>query len=238
VYFGKVAARLTRRALGRLPTNEEAEMNKKEILSHVIWIGGPTDSGKTTLATYIAKMKGYQYYSSDQTGGEHLRKLAQTNTKHKKYIESVLDVDERWTGYTAEEIAEQSMEIARERFQFVIEDLIELPNHTPIIAEGLSFTPEIIYPVMTSEYQGIWLMPTQEIMEKSFRKKASFLKSRMGDQAETTINHLLQVSIYLMDVIKSQAEQCGCKVYEIGEKKTIEENAANVWAHFSQYSNE
>lgn len=213
-------------------------MNRKQSLAHVIWIGGPTDSGKTTIATTIATIRGYQYYSSDQTGGERLRKLAQTNTKYKKYIESVFDIDERWTRYTAEEIAEQSMGVAREGFQFVIEDLLELPNHTPIIAEGLGFTPEIIQPVMSSEYQAIWLMPTQGMMEKSFRKKASILKSRMGDQAEITIDHLLQANWHLMGVIKSQAEQYGYKVYKVGATRSVAENAADVWAHFSQYLDE
>lgn len=73
----------------------------------------------------------------------------------------------------------------------MIEDIKELSNNIPIIAEGVGFTPEIIKPFIISEYQGIWLMPTKKIMEKSFRKKASFLKSKMGDQAETTINILV-----------------------------------------------
>lgn len=209
----------------------------KKLLSHVIWLGGPTDSGKTTLATHIAKTRGYQYYSSDQTGGEHLRRLLQTDTKHKKYIESVFDADERWTGYTPEDIAEQSLGVARERFQYVVEDLIALSNQAPVIAEGLAFTPEIIHPVMTSEYQGVWLMPAKEIMEKSFRKKAGFLKSVMGDQAETAINILFQASLRLMEFIKFQCGQYGCKMYEIEETKSMEENAVNTWAHFSRHVN-
>jgi hypothetical protein len=205
----------------------------KTIFSHVIWVGGPADSGKTTLARRIAQMKAYQYYSCDQTGAEHLQKLARTNTEYKKYVESVLS--ERWTGYTSVEIVEQSLKTGREVFQFVLEDIKALPNNIPIIVEGVGLTPEIVRPVMTSAYQGIWLVPTKEIMEKSFRKKASFLQTTMGDQAETTITLLLQANIHLMEVIESQAEQYGCKVYEIGEKLSIEENVANVWAHFSQY---
>lgn len=209
--------------------------NNKTSLSHVLWIGGPANSGKTALARCIAKMKGYQRYSADKTGRDHLQKLAQINTKYEKYIESVLA--ERWAGYTAREIADQTLAVARERFQFVVQDLKKLSTHTPIIAEGVGFTPEIIQSVMQSPYQGIWLMPTNAFMEKSFRKKVRFLKARLGNQAETTINILLQANIHLMEMIQSEAEHCGRTVYKIDETKTVTENAAAVWTHFRQHVN-
>lgn len=217
----------------------ETEMTKmkhsQEKLSHVIWIGGPTDSGKTTIAKQIAEIKGYQYYSYDQTGAEHLQKLAQINTKHKKYIKSVLT--EHWAGYTALEIAEQSLEIAKERFQFVIEDVQVLPNHIPVIAEGAGFMPEIVRPVMTNRFQGIWLLPTEEVMKTSFGKKARFLRSRMGEQAEEIIQTLLQANIHLMEAVKSQAEQYNYKVYQIVGSRSVVENVTSVWEHLSQYMN-
>lgn len=209
--------------------------NKKKSLTHVIWVGGPPNSGKTTLAKCIAKMEGYQHYSYDKTGMKHLQRLAQVNTRHEKFIESVLD--EQWGGYTSAEIADKALEISKERFQFVLEDIQALSNTVPIIAEGVGFTPEIIQPVMTSEYQGIWLIPTKEIMERSFRKKARFLKSRLGNRSETTINILLQANMHLMEIIKSQAEEYRYKMYEIKGTRSIEENVTNVWAHFSQYMN-
>ena len=70
------------------------------------------------------------------------------------------------------------------------------------------------------------------MMEKPFRKKA-----RIGNQAEANINVLLQANIHLIEIIQSQAEQYDCKVYKDEGKRSIEENAANVWAHFSQYMN-
>jgi 2-phosphoglycerate kinase len=209
-------------------------MNRdKESLSHVVWIGGPADSGKTTLAKWIAEKKGCGYYSSDETGAKHLRKLARANQKRRKYIESIFA--EQWTGYTAEEIAECSIGIAKDRFQYVVDDMRGLNKSKLIIAEGTGFTPEIIYPVMSSEYQGIWLMPKEEMMEKSFKKKAEYLRSEMGDQADETINLLLRANKYMAECIKFQAERYGCKVYEIDERRTIEENAEAVWAYLSQH---
>ena len=207
--------------------------NNKKGLSHVLWIGGAADSGKTTISRWFVEKKGYQRYSADKTGRDHLEKLVQTGTKHEKYIKSVLA--EHWTGYTAREIAEHALAISRERFQFVIEDIKELSKTIPVIAEGVAFTPEIVQSVLISEYQAIWLVPTKEMMETSFRRKVRFLASRMGHEAKTTINVLLQANMHLMAIIQSQANQYGYKVYQVVRTRSVEENAAAVWAHFSQY---
>ena len=38
----------------------------KQALSHVLWIGGATDTGKTTISHILAKRYGFQVYNYDE----------------------------------------------------------------------------------------------------------------------------------------------------------------------------
>ena len=43
-------------------------------LAHVLWIGGPPDAGKTTVAQLLAEKHGLQAYHFDRREPDHLRR--------------------------------------------------------------------------------------------------------------------------------------------------------------------
>ena len=51
----------------------------RDALSHVLWIGGATDSGKSTVAEKLAERHGLQVYHYDRRDLAHHEQLAKTN---------------------------------------------------------------------------------------------------------------------------------------------------------------
>ena len=47
-------------------------------LTHVFWIGGATDTGKSTVAQNLADRYGMYVYHYDKTNSEHHEKMAKT----------------------------------------------------------------------------------------------------------------------------------------------------------------
>jgi 2-phosphoglycerate kinase len=58
-------------------------MNQKhrQALPHVLWIGGATDTGKTTVSRIIAKRYGLEVYNHDRRDRPQIERLAQTDAK-------------------------------------------------------------------------------------------------------------------------------------------------------------
>jgi len=71
----------------------------------------------------------------------------------------------------------------------VLEDLLDLPGEPMIVAEGFGFTPALLSPVLSSERQAIWLVPTEEFKWTSMkrRNKPSF-RDMVSDPERATRN--------------------------------------------------
>lgn len=54
---------------------------RRQVLSHVLWIGGATDSDKTAVAQIIAKRCGYWIHDYDRRDRPQIEYLAQTKGK-------------------------------------------------------------------------------------------------------------------------------------------------------------
>ena len=81
-------------------------------------------------------------------------------------------MDERWVLGTPEEMARATIESSRERIELVIEDLLARPSETPIVAEGPWLFPEFTAPLVSSDRQAIWLVPTTEFRERALARSS------------------------------------------------------------------
>ncbi len=61
-----------------------------QALSYVLWIGGATDSSKTTLAQMIAARHKFQCYHYDPHDLPHVKHLAQTHPRYRTFLEMSL----------------------------------------------------------------------------------------------------------------------------------------------------
>ena len=101
-------------------------------LDHVHWIGGPPASGKTTVATRIARRHGMRLYSADTRTWEHRdRALAAGHPGALRW--EAMSVEDRQR-IEPEEIFD--LWVHWERGPMIVDDICALPRAPMVVAEG------------------------------------------------------------------------------------------------------
>jgi 2-phosphoglycerate kinase len=190
-------------------------------LTHVLWIGGATDSGKSTLAIQLAGRHGLQVYHYDRRDLAHHEILAQTNPAYRSFLTASLG--ERWVFPEPEELFQRSLQSFRDRFPLLIEDLIALPRHPGIIVEGFGLLPELLAPLLSRPTQAVWLVPTPAFKQASMarRSKPSFA-SQTSDPERARAN-LLERDRLLTVFICEQVVSYGYTLYHIDGARSPDE---------------
>ena len=199
-------------------------------LSHVLWIGGATDTGKTTVSRMIAKRYGLQLYNYDRRDLPQIERLAQTHAHYRAFLAASLE--ENWVRPEPEDLLQFTLQAFRDRFPLVIEDLVATLTESMVVAEGHGLIPELVAPVLSSKHQAIWLVPTEQFKRASMerRNKPSF-RDRVSDPEKATIN-LYERDMLVAGCVKRQARALGLEMYVVDGSRSVEETAALVERHF------
>jgi shikimate kinase len=205
----------------------------KQALAHVLWIGGATDAGKTTISRMIAERYGFQRYDYDQNDLPQMTRLAETNATHHAFLAA--SMDERWVQPEPEDLLKRELECFQDRFRLVIEELLILPKAPVIVAEGFGLTPELLWPLLSDRRQAIWLVPTEAFKWASMRRrnKPTF-RDQTSDPARATWN-LFQRDMLLADHVKAEAQARGLTVWEVDGSRSAEETATLIEEHFAPF---
>jgi hypothetical protein len=130
-------------------------------LSHVLWIGGGPQAGKTTLSRLLAGKWDLKIYNLDwHAVREHAGRPGTTVAEFQR-----LSMDERWAVPSVVHLLERSVAIWQDGFALVLEDLLALPYSRLIVAEGPGAFPWCVAPLLSSPRQAIFLVPTRERRE-------------------------------------------------------------------------
>jgi hypothetical protein len=202
----------------------------QQALSHVLWIGGGTDAGKTTVSWTIAERYGLHIYDYDQQDVRQIDYLAQTITHYRDFLNA--SDEESWIRPEPEDLVQRSLRAFHDRFPLVIEELLALPKEPMIVAEGFGFTPEIIFPLLSNKRQAVWLVPTEEFKWMSMKRRGKF--TWMSDP-ERAINNLFTRDRLLAKRVVEQAQLRDLKVCVVDGSRSVEEMADLVEQHFKPF---
>ena len=128
----------------------------REALSHVVWIGGGPQAGKTTLSRFLAGRWDLKIYNLDW----HLSRGHRERAGPRAAAFAALSMDERWARPSVDDLVERTVAIWEEVFALVVEDLLALPRSRTVIAEGPGAPPWLVANVIGSTRQAIFLVPT------------------------------------------------------------------------------
>ena len=139
----------------------------RDRLRHVRWIGGGSGAGKSTIARVLAGIHGLRVYDSDATIGDHARR---SNPADHPLLHEFLamDMDERWVNRAPSVMLETFHGFQGEAFEFIVEDLLAMPDDVPILAEGFRMLPRLVAPLLSRRDQAVWLIPTSEFRRAAF----------------------------------------------------------------------
>jgi hypothetical protein len=128
-------------------------------VEHVLWIGGPPASGKTTIATRLARRHGLRLYSADTRTWVHRDRAIRAGDAAARKWESLTPV-ERWERSTPAEMLDMSLHGARG--PMVLDDVRALPRSPLIIAEGSPVPAAAVTSGTIDRTRAVWLLPTAE----------------------------------------------------------------------------
>ena len=209
--------------------------NLQQALAHVLWLGGGTDTGKTTVAETITRRHGLQYYNFDRNEISHIeRRKAAGDYSGRKFI---LDMtpDEMWVDAEPAEMAAGIITGWARRAEFAIADLLALPKAPLILAEGPGFFPEVVEPLIHNWHQALWFVPTPAFKRKiAIQRGKPSVRLQTRDPERATEN-IIGRDLLVAEHIRREAIRRGVRLVEIDGLMTIEDTIALVEQHFEPF---
>ncbi len=207
----------------------------RSALAHVVWIGGPTDAGKTSAARALAAryaLRTYHYDLLDRTElPGHWARVDPARHPH-MHAARGRSREATWVETTPAAMLTVWRRTAAERFALALEDLLALPGAPPVVAEGYGFLPELVAPLLTSPRQAVWLVPSDAFrLAGRARRGKDTLWADTSDPERARRNHLGR-DLLIGQVVREQAHRLGLTVAEVDGTRSVEDVAAHVAAHF------
>ena len=204
----------------------------RERLSKVLWIGGGTGAGKSSVATALAQRYGLERYDYDwHDARDHTERTRPDRHPHRAAF-LAMSLDERWVLRTPREMADNAMGSFRDRFEMVIEDLLALPRGQPVIADGFGLLPELIHPLLASPRQAIFLLPTPEFRAGALERRGWRTIDGTSDADRARANRLARDDL-LTEHVRLRAAKLGFAVINVDGSRGLAEVIDEVERQFS-----
>ena len=124
---------------------------------HVLWIGGASGAGKSTVSRQLVRRWGLRLYACDTRTWEH----------RDRAIAAGVDAALRWEALTPAERAalptaeHRALEAIPERQAMILDDLAALPRSPLVLAEGSLLPPSAANPA-----RSVWLVPSRDFQAR------------------------------------------------------------------------
>ena len=141
-------------------------------LPGVRWIGGGSGAGKSTIARRLAAEFGAQVYETDEAMSDHVQRLGEHDSPRLHRFLS-MTMDERWLSSQPAAMLESFHWFAGEGFHLVVDDVVELVDHGPVVAEGFRLLPGLVAPLLDDSRDAVWLLPAPAFRRMAFERRGS-----------------------------------------------------------------
>ncbi len=199
-----------------------------ERLRHILWLGGGSGAGKSTIASLLAEEYGLRLYHCDDTQPAH---TSRSNLIDHPMLHDFLSMtmDERWVKRTPEDMFRTFHGFHGEGFSLILEDLLDLPTGLPVLVEGYKLLPRLVFPLLSRVDQAVWLIPTPEWRHAALSRRGSLwsIAGRTSDP-ETALANLLARDALFTEEIARQAAALQLITIEVNGSTQLDELVKHV----------
>ena len=201
----------------------------REQLQQVYWIGGGSCAGKSTIANRIAAQHGLRVYATDDAMADHARRSSPGDCPLLHRF-MAMDMDQRWVNRSPETMLETFHWFRGEGFNFIIDDLLQIPHEPRVIVEGFRLLPHLVKDLLTVNSRAVWLLPTPEFREAVVDSRGgsawSFLaKTSDPDKA---LHNLLERDRMFTAILRDETSRLNLHAIEVDTTKTVDDLARRV----------
>jgi hypothetical protein len=187
-------------------------------LGHVLWLGGGTGAGKTTVAQWLSRkyqLDHYRYQYQDEWS-----RLERG------------DPDRYFVTPSPAEMLRWVLDTNRQRFKLALEQLLSRPSK-PTIAEGFWPLPDDVKPVLSSARQALWLLPTPQFRLFAITARGNLwaLPNQTANPARALAN-LLERDRLLTLELAQMATSAGLRAINVDLGHELRDVCAVVEAHY------
>jgi 2-phosphoglycerate kinase len=192
-------------------------------LRHVRWIGGGSGGGKSTIARHLAANYGLHLYSSDAVMSDHASRSTPADAPL-LHAFIAMDMDGRWANRTPEVMFQTFHWFAGEGFELIVEDLLALPEDSPIVVEGFRLLPRLVAPLLGHAHQAVWLVPTPEFRRAAFDSRGSTWEiPRKTSNPEQALSNLLARDQLFTNEVAREATALQLPVIEVNGAVSVDD---------------
>lgn len=202
-------------------------------LRHVLWIGGPPDCGKTTIADRLAERYGLQVYHFDRHEPAHFGRA--DPARHPALTAAHPDrmsPEERWLGSPPEAMARDTLACWTERFGMAVDDLRAMPVVPPIVAEGPGLFPDCVLPYLADRRRAIWLVPAEGFKRASVVRRGKPGSRHQTSDPERAQRNLLARDLIMGAYVRERAAALDLTLVEVDGSRDLDGMTALVARHF------
>lgn len=176
-------------------------------LEDMIWIGGASGAGKSTIARRLVVSSGLRLYDTDAVMSDHARRC------DGPYLAAfaAMDMDERWLNRSPVTMLETFHWYRGEGFDLILEDLAALPPGPDVVAEGFRLLPHLVLPG-----RAVWLLPTPQFRRAAFESRGGLwqIAGRTSDP-ERALENLLARDAMFTDRLRAETTRLGRPTIEV-----------------------
>jgi hypothetical protein len=196
-------------------------------LRHVRWIGGGSGAGKSAVAERLAVAHRLRIYHTEPSAKYSSRLRPEDAPLLHAFAE--MDMDERWVNRPAQVMYETFHGFDGETFHLIVEDLLDLGDEAPVLAEGFVLLPRLVAPLLANQHQAVWLLPTPEFRRAAFDHRGSTwtIANKTSDPDRALANLLARDRLFTED-LRGQAAALHLPTVEVDGSLSVDELVQRV----------
>jgi 2-phosphoglycerate kinase len=197
-------------------------------MPNVVWLGGGSGAGKSTIARRLAARHGLRLYSTDDTMADHAARSGPASAPllHRFLA---MDMDERWVHRSPETMLDTFHWFQGECFEPIVDDVQRLATTSPVIAEGFRLLPHLVEPLLAERRCAVWLLPTPAFRSKVFEQRgpAWCFLAKTRDPARA-LRNLFERDRLFTDHLRAETERLALAAIEVDGALTEDDLAERI----------